>query len=643
MNRTIWSGILLLGGAGTAAAADAELDYFQEFPVVLSASRLSQPLEDAPNALTVIDRKMIEDSGYRTVPELMRLVPGFYVGYADATAPFVAYHGTTDQLSRRMQVLLDGKSIYMPPYGGVHWAELPISVDDIERIEVIRGPAAASHGANSLQGVISITTRDALAERGAHLQVLGGNGGQAETGVAFSHSGERMDYRLSAGYRRDNGYDFPVLNDGSRTALLNLRANYRPTLEDTVELRVGASDSRRDIGIVGRPSEPFRSLYSNSSYQQVDWIRALAGGGDLKIGYANMTYDYWDNGPAAIDNDVAHIRRQDLTLQHTLELAQNRMVWGGLWRENSTDNLVAFGQRRVLRQAQLFGHDEWRMAPDWLANIGAMLETDGLGHTRLSPRLALNYTLARGQTLRAGYSVGYRNPVMFEEFARTQYLTGRPYNATGGLIPERMASAELGYLGSFPSSRVTLEGRVYVDKLTNMIFLDPLLNYDFSFSNLYGARYEGFEGVLTYQLNQGNTLRMQYARQNARCEILGTMTFAAFTPLLQEYMDGCARTVPAHSGSLGYNATLGHYRANATYFVQSPVQVLDAQEPQSWMHRVDVRVARPFGQQGKAGSGEVALVVQNLFGDRYTEYTNMPEKMGFVAERRFWLNSRWAF
>ena len=108
--------------------------------MVLTASRLLQPQSEAPSAITVIDQKMIKASGFRTVPELMRLVPGMYVGFADANRPVVTLHGSADEFTRRMQVLVDGRSVYLPPFGNVNWASLPVLFEDIERIEVVRGP-----------------------------------------------------------------------------------------------------------------------------------------------------------------------------------------------------------------------------------------------------------------------------------------------------------------------------------------------------------------------------------------------------------------------------------------------------------------------------------------------------------------------
>ena len=134
----------------TLNVASEEDYYLKEMPVVLTASRLSQPLSEAPSAMTVIDREMIKASGFRTVPELMQLVPGMYVGYVDGNTPVLSLHNSTDQYSRQMQVLIDGRSVYMPPYGGVNWADLPLLIDDIERIEVVRGPSSASHGTVNL-------------------------------------------------------------------------------------------------------------------------------------------------------------------------------------------------------------------------------------------------------------------------------------------------------------------------------------------------------------------------------------------------------------------------------------------------------------------------------------------------------------
>lgn len=128
-------------------------------PTVLSASRLVQPINEVPVAITVIDRELIEASSAVNVAELLRLVPGFQVTYTEGIDAITTYQGFADQLSRRMQVLVDGRPVYNPGISGVIWSALPLTLDEIERIEVVRGANAAAYGSNAFLGTINIITR----------------------------------------------------------------------------------------------------------------------------------------------------------------------------------------------------------------------------------------------------------------------------------------------------------------------------------------------------------------------------------------------------------------------------------------------------------------------------------------------------
>ena len=136
-------------GSGIVPAANALEDRdrsdWSDPPLVLTPSRLPQRLDEAPNAMTVIDRAMIEASGARRLEEVLRLVPGFQVGHKYNNQPTVAYHGLSDEFARRVLVLVNGQRIFQYSGGGVDWNNLPIPLQDIERIEVIRGPSAAAY------------------------------------------------------------------------------------------------------------------------------------------------------------------------------------------------------------------------------------------------------------------------------------------------------------------------------------------------------------------------------------------------------------------------------------------------------------------------------------------------------------------
>ena len=139
---------------------------FAELPIVLTAARLPQSAQDAPVATTIIDRELIEASGATEIPDLLRLVPGFLVDYDSGHIQAVSYHMLDNRFVRQQQVLIDGRSVYSPLVGGIPWTELPITIDDIERIEVIRGANAATYGSNSFLGVINIITKEAVLDNG---------------------------------------------------------------------------------------------------------------------------------------------------------------------------------------------------------------------------------------------------------------------------------------------------------------------------------------------------------------------------------------------------------------------------------------------------------------------------------------------
>ena len=192
--------------AGVEPVADATGDGFGELPVVLTASRLRQSVNQAPSSVTVIDREMIEKSGARHIADLMRFVPGAIVGYEDGNRPVVTLRGMAGVFVPGLQVLIDGVSVYSPIWGGMQWEELPIALSDIDRIEVIRGPNAALFGPNSFLGVINIITREPAADSGTRLEGNAGARGIADGTVRYASSDGAWRYRMTLGQRASNGF-----------------------------------------------------------------------------------------------------------------------------------------------------------------------------------------------------------------------------------------------------------------------------------------------------------------------------------------------------------------------------------------------------------------------------------------------------
>jgi len=129
---------------------------------VVTASKKAQPVWDVPASVYVITAEDIHRMGATSIPEVLRLVPGVHVGIIDASKWSVAVRGFNGRYSNKLLVLMDGRSVYTPFFSGVYWdAQPPLFMEDIERIEVIRGPGAALWGANAVNGVINIITKSA--------------------------------------------------------------------------------------------------------------------------------------------------------------------------------------------------------------------------------------------------------------------------------------------------------------------------------------------------------------------------------------------------------------------------------------------------------------------------------------------------
>lgn len=628
-------GLIACGEISHAAEpSGSELDFLQEFPVVLSASRLRQPLAEAPNAMTVIDRDMIRASGFRTIPDLFRLVPGIYVSYNNGWQPIVAYHGTTDDYARRMQVLVDGRSVYMPPMGAVAWEDLPLQIDDIERIEVIRGPAAASHGGNSTQGVLNIITRDTGAMPGLRARATKGNGGITDAAVSIDRPGEKIEYRASFGYRSDHGYDavkvpadsYASINyDSYQTRLFNLRGAYHLSALDNLDFQLGyTGGTRQDASNKpGDPNSPHDRI-NHENFSQLSWLRSLDGGDEIKLQYYHIYQDVLNAvrpvAPFSAISDSWTNTRDEWELQHTLHTSSdNRLVWGASTRRDWTLAPNQFLEEQLLRQVTLFAHDEWRMTPQWLLNVGAMQEDNGMGRKNLSPRTALIYKFTEKQTLRLGVSKAYRNPSVYEERGNYHFpqLSGVPlYKSNGGVRPESLLSREIGYLAEYPELGFSIDTRLYNDQLRDVIFITPT-NPPGS-ANLFDAEHRGAEVTTKHQWGELNQLTFNYAWQQLRSPFTAS---ASADPNINYLGTSYSQTMPRNMISALYSKTVaGNLALSLGYYQQDTMLAVDRgpRDRQPLTRRADIRIAREFKSGGS--EGEIAWVVQGLFADGHIDY-----------------------
>jgi iron complex outermembrane receptor protein len=600
-----------------------ENDFLSDLPVVLSASRLNQPLDEAPSAMTVIDREMIHASGYRRISDLFRLVPGFYVSNYNGHNPVVSYHGMSDQYSRRMQVLVDGRSIYMPPTGGVDWSSLPITVDDIERIEVVRGPSAAAHGANSFLGVISITTRNPALEHGTAVSLTRGTDGVADGFFRYGGRSGKLDYRIALGYRSDHG--FALVNDSRRIKIANLSADYAVNPVDSLQVRLGHSGGAQGMGNPGNagtvdPADPPRDATNTNEFEAVRWVRTLDEGDDLSVkfyhNYQNLADSYMTL-PGLVPGGVTFPinagysgERYHLEYQQSSSISSTfRNVWGGSVRLDESAGPLYLTGRLAEPSQRIFWHGEWRATPKFLVNAGGMLEHNNYTGRDFSPQIAFNYHLNRNNTLRTSFSSAVRTPVMFEQKANLVYMLGNiavpRFYGPGNLRPEKMRSRDVGYIGEFLHSAIVLDARLYQDHFDDLIAALPT-PVPRTFGNYGTADEKGAEIQLKWKAAEATQLTASFAH----------------TIITGDYPENYNQSAPKNNLSIfAMHSLAPGLEGSFIYTRQGDVRALGPGQLVNGFSRFDFRLARMLRIAQKPA--EIALVVQNLLNTPYSEFRTL--------------------
>lgn len=641
--------LLLSGGlacSGWAWGGVTESDFLEEMPVVLSVSRLSQPLNEAPAAVTIIDQDMIRASGFRDIPDLLRLVPGFSVAYTRDNTWAVGYHGMADAFSRRFQVLVDGRSIYSAIYGQVHWQELPLSIDDIERIEVVRGPNAATFGANAFFAVINIVTKEAVQTPGGFASLQYGEQGMAGLTVRQGGGTDNLNYRLTFSAQDRDRFETDVadgattgqLFEASKTYLLNGRLDYRLSPTDEASAQFGASVGDWQGGRQYVPAQMAHSLEPrqqdvDTQYVQLKFRRLLNADREWMVQFYHSRHRIEAASSLAAFGLTIIGDADSLQTRTNLEFQSNtrinpvlRMAWGAELRREAVESRLYFGdgETREGVLGRVYANLEWRARSDVLIQGGAMLEHHYDTGFDVSPRVAVNYTLAPGHTLRFNVSQAYRTPTFLEQDGYYVYRssTGLPVDVIGispnDLQPERIRSHEIGYVGQYAPWKLNLDAKLFHDKVDRYIDSSsvtlPSGTELISGAGVGSARQSLNGGSLTLQggdlqLNWKPTRAFQLSAQFSRVLIAD----------ISDIVDNdLPRSAPKNNFSLlsrydlgaGWDASVGVYRSGRMMWLN------DGDVTQAFT-RWDARLARRWTWQGHAM--EAALVGQNL-GNDYSEF-----------------------
>jgi len=613
-------------------AMDSPDLYFseQEIPIVLSATRLAQPQNEAPATVTIIDRELIKLSGAKNIPDLFRLVPGMHVGYFRGNYPVVAYQGLASEHPQGVQVLIDGRSVYSPLFGGVDWANLPLVIEDIERIEVIRGANGSSFGSNAFQSVINISTSHSVQSTGFQVKSTFGERGYQRSLLRTGYDHDNLNIRVSASHIDDGGYSNNY--DDSRQDLFNTRFDYQVTANDTLQLNVGAVNTLRQAknpSDTPDPFDPARQVESSNYSAHLKWEHLTRNHQQFttQISYVqqkstdkvNSTFNPGIPGIGDVTTHVDYSQyydRYDIEFEHQFQASSKlRMSWGLGSRNDRVRIPLWLGTNKKLNNSlqRLFSNIEWQPSEQFIVNLGALWEHNQLSGDNLSPRVAINYLASRHHSFRLSAAHASRIPVLTEEKFNADLtfesvstpgllLTLPGGRSAGGLNPEKVSSFELGYHGLFLKNSLTLDIKLFrneYDDLIDTIDIDtPIFitlngtpvppfsvnagNEIKQFGNIHHANINGYEVELNYRPNKNNLLHLGYAYNHANVGQLN---------------NNDVRNIRASAPKDTFNILVAHTTndglwVSAALYYTSSMEYLDSGNPQGPMRNLDLNTGK---------------------------------------------------
>jgi outer membrane receptor for ferrienterochelin and colicin len=478
--------------AGTEGALRTE-GVFEE--TVVTASRAAQRPLDAPNSTSIITEHDIRLSGITKIPELLRRLAGVDIMEVTGSQTEVSLRGFNQRLSNKVLVLVDGRSVYVDLLGATLWSTLSIGVEDVERIEVVRGPGSALYGADAFNGVINIITKTP-GEGGSGFNVGFGEHDTTHGTVYASGRDGETAYRLSAGYdylprwskevpagRVDVDLTSNDQQSSQRTVRMDGTVTRQLGRNVTVGLQGGFVQGTAELLGVGSINDilldPFTSgsvrLFLDSRHFEVrTFFNTLRGDNGINSAYVGQSLLQGAFNLNVVDGEAQYIGEFHLGphVDDELHVGATYRLKTASWNfqaQNETENHAGF-----------FVHDEVKIGPR-LAVVGDYRAdyVPYLDRIVQSPRASVLFHPTRQSTIRGIVATAFRTPTFLEAYlglplqlplAGAAALIDQP---SVKLNPEGIFTTELGYLSS-DSDYFTFDSAFFYNHATNLIDVAPL-------------------------------------------------------------------------------------------------------------------------------------------------------------------------
>jgi len=627
---------------------------------VISLGKTTQKISDMPAAVFVITQEDIRRSGVTSIPEALRMVPGFQVAKVDANTWAVTSRGFNDLFGEKLLILIDGRSIYTPLLSGTIWDE-DVFLDDVERIEVIRGPGAALWGANAVNGIINIVTKHSRDTQGA---LVTGGGGNEEKGFGGVRLGSRFSengfYRVYAKYFNRDDSVFSSSRDAADQwdrwqvgFRLDWEKNDKDTLVFHGDVFTTDSGGTTEMPVLG----PTLSEVTDFETDVTGW-NALARWNHKLSRTSETTTQIFFNHSDRKEIYFDSVQETfDIDFQHHFSLGRrNDFLWGLGYRlyQDKIDNSfrVSFDpDSRTDRLLSAFVQDRITLREDrWYLTLGSKFEHNDYTGFEIQPNARLLWKPREDISLWTSISRAVRTPGRLDSDSRINFIV-LPYASpppdynlisifgNNDLESEELIAYEAGFRYQI-TPRLALDITGFYNKYDNLITLDIGTPYP----EISPAPVHLVTPLTIVDKMKGETYGVEIAASWTPWDF---WKLAAAYSYLQIHLHSYGNVPNALFNMEGAEGNSPHHQLS----LQSRMDLFDDFELDLWLRYVDnlPNMGIPSYVTLDARIGwhisnnlELSLVGQNLFDSRHPESTTYYNEPAEV-ERGFYGKLTWRF
>jgi len=608
-----------------------ELRFLQEETVSIAVLH-EQPISEAPSNVYVITEDDIRHSGATDLPTVLRRVPGLEVMQMTGADFNVSVRGDNQPRANKLLVLVDGRSIYLDMQGEVFWKAIPVTLPEIKRIEVLKGPASALYGFNAFDGIINIITKSPEEMEGVTFQVGGGEFGTFTSSAVYARKHEKLGYRLSIGRDQTNQWE----NRNSlafRSHKFNTHFDYRLNNQAHINVSGGFLDSNKYDGPVVDTVEISQKPsigYATVSYERPNffirgwWTRYTQPAASNVNRNLVGVFTILDKDKVGL-NQFIEANTSNLDLQHSFTFNHHRLTYGLNYRHNQVSSNFLNEKGRENRLG-LYLQDEWRATSNLTTVTGFRFDMDTFINPTYSPRFSLIYKPIKDHTIRTSIGIAFRSPTIFEEktLSHGRFLfppnTETTLMGSSNLDPEQIVSYEIGYQGWYLKHRLRFRMDIFFNHITDLIGRSERTTNMFTFFNgaspaggTSSADIYGFDTSVEMLITPWVTGFGNFAFQEIGQTLVMSNRVRRGAPRIK--INGGIRS--EFDNGISGEASL-HYVASANYPVDPGLPTINTNVGSYVL--LNLRGGYRFWKVGGKEQAELALTVFNALNDKHKEH-----------------------